>query len=851
MAQPVLTRGLLLRARDSVRVQTVALIVLMIMFLGCGMVAVQLVNSSTEEMIARTMEARLRGNAAQDLMAALQDCETGQRGYLLTGRPSYLTPYDATINRVEGLVQALEPLMDGDPALLDTYQRLAANARDKVAELRQTVSLAQRDGPGAAGTVVLTDAGERYMQEARAAAAEIIHAAERDRARFARQLQRRQQLVLDILLGSLVAAVMLLGAAALVLVWSKDRLRRARDGERREAGRLQAAIEHVPDGVAVFDAGGRLRLSNARFAPTLAIPQDLVHPGLGLGPIAAAAAFDPVLLPTRPAVPSSSEVRQGPRTLEVWRSPMPDGGQMLSVADVTRRVQAEDVGRQAQKMDVLGQMTGGIAHDFNNLLQIVSANLELVRGKAVRSLPDDAALLARIDAATAGVARGARLTRHLLAFARRQPLAPEPLDPTRLLMGLEDVLRRTLGEAIRLDLVVDEGLWSMRADPTQFENALLNLALNARDAMVGPDGLPTGHLTVEAANAALDEEYAARSMDVAPGQYVMFAVSDTGTGMTPDQIARAAEPFYTTKAEGRGTGLGLSMVLGFAKQSGGHFQLYSEPGRGTTARLYIPRTQAAVQTVAEAARPDLPRGAGELVLLVEDDQAVRRAAHDAVRGLGYDVAEASDADAALALLEDGLRPQVLFTDVVMPGMLSAPALAERAKALVPGLAVLFTSGYTQNSIVHNGQLDAGVTLLSKPWRTDQLARALHAVLTGVLRPALRRRILLVEDEELVRMTTADALVELGFDVLQAGTGAGALSRLDPPPDLLLTDLGLPDGNGMALVADVRRRLPDLPVIVASGHSGPPDSAVVWLPKPFDRQGLCRALEDALGMAGAP
>ncbi len=831
----------------SVRWQTAVLVIAMALFLGAGLLAVRHVTGSIDEMIMRTTGARTRGAAAQQVLTALQDAETGQRGYLLTGRPSYLEPYTAATAQIDALLRTLEARLQGDAAAQERFQRLAEATRTKVMELRQTIVLAQRDGVGAAGTVVLTDVGDRAMQRARQAAGEIITEAEAERSRRARALQDTQELVTEILLTALIGAVLLLGAAALVLVWSKERLRRARDGERREAAQLQAAIEHVPDGVAVFDAAGSLTLANSRFGPTIAMPPTLARPGTALVPIAAAAAFEPPLLASRPDEPSTTEVRQGARTLAVWRSPMPDGGQMLSVADVTRRVQAEDTARQAQKMDVLGQMTGGVAHDFNNLLQIISANLELVRAKLLRGNPDLPAMLARVDAAVAGVARGARLTRHLLAFARRQPLAPEPLDPARLLMGMEDVLRRTLGEAVRLELVVGGGLWSMRADPTQFENALLNLTLNARDAMAGPDGLSSGRLTIEAANAALDEDYAARVAEVRPGQYVMFAVTDSGTGMTKEQIARAAEPFYTTKPEGRGTGLGLSMVLGFAKQSGGHFQLYSEPGRGTTARLYIPRTSARAN-VAEPPQPNAAEGDGALVLLVEDDAAVRQVAFAALLGLGYRVTEAENGDAALALLETGLDPAVLFTDVVMPGTIGARALAERARELVPGLAVLFTSGYTQNSIVHNGQLDAGVSLLSKPWRTEQLARALQAVRTaGPGAPvAAPRRVLLVEDEEMVRMTTADALAEMGYDVMQAGTAAAALGRLSPAPDLLLTDLGLPDQNGASLVQAVRRQLPDLPVIIASGHSEAPMADVVWLAKPYDITDLRRAVETAFG-----
>ena len=518
---------------------------------------------------------------------------------------------------------------------------------------------------------------------------------------------------------------------------------------------------------------------------------------------------------------------------------------MVAVADITRRVQAEDVARQAQKMEVLGQMTGGVAHDFNNLLQVVSANLELISQRLAKRDEPDSWLQARLEAARAGVVRGARLTRQLLAFARRQPLAPEPLDPARVLMGIEDMLRRTLGEAVALELVIGGGLWSVRADPNQLENALLNLVVNARDAMTGPDGMPAGRLTIEAANASLDKEYAARAAEVTPGQYVMYAVTDTGIGMTPDQLRRATEPFYTTKAEGKGTGLGLSMVFGFAKQSNGHFQLYSEPGRGTTARLYIPRT-AAPARIASAEPVNLPMATGELVLLVEDDPGVRQVAIDALTGLGYTVQAAPDAEAALRLLEAGVRPDVLFTDVVMPGELTSRGLAERAQRMLPGLAVLFTSGYTQNSIVHNGELDPGVSLLSKPWRTEELARQMRSVLdqARARRPARSLRVLLVEREPLLRMATSAMLVDLGHAVLEVGTGAEALSRLIHGVDVMICGLDLLDIEGPALVDQVRKRLPGLPVIMPHGTAAAARDDVVWLRKPYDEETLQAALLQA-------
>jgi len=288
------------------------------------------------------------------------------------------------------------------------------------------------------------------------------------------------------------------------------------------------------------------------------------------------------------------------------------------------------------------------------------------------------------------------------------------------------------------------------------------------------------------------------------------------------------------------------MVFGFAKQSGGHFQLSSEPGRGTTARLYIPRTTDPVEPAAPALRHG-KEADGELVLLVEDDLAVRRVAAAAIRSLGYAVQEAGNGDEALDALQAGLRPAVLFTDVVMPGAIGSRELAARAQALAPGLAVLFTSGYTEEAVVRDGQLEPGVALLGKPWRTEELGRALRAALDSARRSCAgaRRRVLLVEDEVIVRMTTADVLADLGFDVVEAETGAAALARLDPAPDLLMTDLGLPDMDGLMLIEQVRARLPGLPVVIASGRTEVPEANVVFLTKPYDGHDLRTAMAAAL------
>jgi PAS domain S-box-containing protein len=398
------------------------------------------------------------------------------------------------------------------------------------------------------------------------------------------------------------------------------------------------------------------------------------------------------------------------------------------VRDITERREAErrlaeTEGhlRQAQKLEAVGQLTGGVAHDFNNLLTVILGNLELIQG-----YPDVSPALTRSLAAVQRAAsRGADLTRHLLAFARRQALDPRDTDVNALAVGLQDLIVRTIGETVDVRIVPEAGLWSAMVDPAQLETSLLNLAINARDAM--PQG---GKLTIETANTVLDQHYAEMNPEVAPGEYVMVSVSDTGGGMPPEVAARAFDPFFTTKPHGKGTGLGLSMVYGFVKQSGGHVKLYSEIDHGTSVKLYLPR--GTTTDVAPTAESEIvPQGAGgEIVLVVEDDEMVRGIAVDHLTALGYRTVAAVDAVAALALLESGIAVDLLFTDVVMPGGINGRELAERARVMRPGLKVLFTSGYTENAIVHQGRLDAGVLLLQKPYRRQALAAKIREALGG-------------------------------------------------------------------------------------------------------------------------
>jgi PAS domain S-box-containing protein len=388
--------------------------------------------------------------------------------------------------------------------------------------------------------------------------------------------------------------------------------------------------------------------------------------------------------------------------------------------EVYARSKVEEQLRQVQKMEAVGQLTGGIAHDFNNMLAVIISGLSLLKRKLARGESDVERF---VDAAIDSAQRAATLTQRLLAFSRQQPLSPEPLVVNRLVAGMSELLARTLGEHVKVETVLAAGLWHVKADPAQLENAILNLAVNARDAMPGG-----GRLTIETLNAFVDDR-CAREYAIESGQYVLIAVADTGAGMTPEVIAKAFDPFFTTKGAGKGTGLGLSQVYGFVRQSGGYVRIYSEIGVGTSVKIYLPRHHGEPAT-AEGARQvaGIHRGLrSEVVLVVEDDERVRALSVEALKELGYSVVEASGPAQALRMLDEGQEATLLFTDVVMPDM-SGRELADRAREKRPGLRVLYTTGYTRNAIVHNGMLDPGTSLLTKPFSFEELAAKVRKIL---------------------------------------------------------------------------------------------------------------------------
>jgi signal transduction histidine kinase/ActR/RegA family two-component response regulator len=405
-----------------------------------------------------------------------------------------------------------------------------------------------------------------------------------------------------------------------------------------------------------------------------------------------------------------------------------------ALAEETRiRKDAQAILAQTQKMESIGLLAGGIAHDFNNLMTVVIGNLDSAERRLERTGTADAPSIGKpITAAMQGARRAAALTQRLLAFSRQQVLSPQQVDLNRLVAGLSEMLSRTVGETMAVETILGSGVWPTYVDASQLENAIVNLVVNARDAM--PDG---GRITIETANASLDEAYCRQFGDVTPGQYVLLSVTDTGTGISPENLSKVFEPFFTTKSAQTRTGLGLAMIYGFVKQSKGHIRFYSEVGAGTTAKIYLPRMSGAarIESVPAAARTEsaqLPvASSGETVLMVEDDDDVRNSTESLLRELGYAVLTARNGPEALGQVRGGGRIDILFTDVVLPQGMNGRALSIEAIALRPGLPVLFTTGYARNAIVHNGQLDPDVQFLAKPYTQRELALKLRAVLDGV------------------------------------------------------------------------------------------------------------------------
>lgn len=503
---------------------------------------------------------------------------------------------------------------------------------------------------------------------------------------------------------------------------------------------------------------------------------------------------------------------------------------LASLRDMSARKVVEERLRQAARLEAVGQLTAGIAHDFNNLLTIVLGNLEAARRQSAEA---NSARMQALENATHGARRAAVLTERLLAFARRRPLEPKVINVNDLVSAMSELLQRTLGERISVRTNLESDVWPIEADSTELEAAILNLAVNARDAM--PSG---GALVIETRNVDLDSAYAHANPDVTAGSYVLVALADSGVGMAPEIVSKVFEPFFTTKADGRGTGLGLSQVYGFVKQTGGHVKLYSEPSIGTTVNIYFPKASKAPAAehrcneirhddYAPHARPD------ETILVVEDDADVRNYTVSSLKELGYVVFETGDAASALEVMEREPGIHLLCTDLALPGAMDGRALAERARAIRPSVKVLMTTAYAGGALIHEGRLDPGIELLSKPFTFAALASRIRQLLDRGAKPSLAGRVLVVDDEVLLRMLAADALVGAGLQVDEAGSFQDALVKIRGADDTLVgatIDLGLPDRRGDELVAEIRALRPNLPIILATGYA--------------DEDVRCRFAEDA-------
>ncbi|HEY0412614.1 MAG TPA: CHASE3 domain-containing protein [Allosphingosinicella sp.] len=710
--------------------------------------------ASTNRLVAVSAQAEQSQTVLTELhryLSHLQDVETGTRGYVITGNRRYLEPYYAGKAEAALSLQRLRQKAESDKVLarhLNALERLGA----------RRIALADRVVEGRAGGLPKIlffpgkddgkDAMDRLRQEVRSAIATEQADLEDREADVG-----RQAVVTNIALAAGVA----LSLAALAWLFAvrnreaarrrraeaelrdlnselENRVRQRTEELERSRGLLNAVVENMPDTVFLKDIrdhfryvlinGAGEKLLGRRRAEMLGhedhelFPRELAERCQEEDEAVVASGREQPVLEQSMSVGGETKVIEG-RKLPIADA---DGSQhyvLGIVRDITEQKSLENQLRQVQRMDALGRLTGGIAHDFNNILAIIVGNADLLREQAL----DGSEAAEMTDEVLGAASHGAELVRRLLAFGRKQHLDPVVLDLNERLPAITALLRRTLGETIRLEVHPAADLWPALIDPTQVDDALVNLAINARDAM--PDG---GSLVIETENVVLDEDYAAHHIEVSPGDYVMLAVSDGGTGMSSDVIARAFEPFFTTKPEGKGTGLGLSQVYGWVKQSGGHIKVYSELGHGTTIKLYLPRAEAPSDSVRAA--PPAPEAATrgrETIFVVEDNPNVRSTVLRQLKDLGYATIDAGDGASAVAMATGGAAFDLLLTDVVMPGGMTGYDVAEQLGTLRPDLKVLFTSGYTELAAGNAHAAQAG-PLLSKPYRKQDLGRAVRAVL---------------------------------------------------------------------------------------------------------------------------
>jgi PAS domain S-box-containing protein len=695
-----------------------------------------------QELVVQTLKTI---STAQALDETMQDAERAQRSYLITGEEERLDIYRKAAADAPKRLADLRQLTADNPEQQKRIAMLATQLNIELGDLEGGIEVRRQGGFEAARAVVQTNIGLNAMREITGLLGFAIQTEGRLLAERQQRLAEGRRNRVQANVGAIALALLTMVLGCALLARATVRSRRAHAALQDSEARFRLLIEGITDyGIFMLDPDGHVASWNPSAERTT-------------GYSAAEAVGIPVARlyteeDRRAGIPEQglATAREvGKHEAEGWRV-RKDGtqfwanaainaihnasGELVGFAKITRdaterrqrqeeQEKAQAVLAHSQKMQAIGHLTGGVAHDFNNLLTAILGSIELLERQFGRIEPSRALQL--LAGAKRASEQAAALTQRLLAFSRRQALSPQIVDVNKQVSAMSELLRRVLGERVAVETVLAGGLWRSRVDPNQLESALLNLAVNARDAM--PEG---GKLTIETGNTLLDEDYARSHAEVTPGQYVMIAVSDTGSGMSEETIAQAFEPFFTTKPEGEGTGLGLSQVYGFVKQSGGHVALYSELAQGTTVKIYLPRAVQARALDRAAPWQAAAAGAGgETILLVEDDPDVREFTVEALIYLGYRVLEASHGQEALRLLDAHPEIALLFTDVGLPG-LNGRQLATEAQRRLPHLKVLFTTGYARNAIVHHGILDSGVELLAKPFTTEGLSRKLQQVLRG-------------------------------------------------------------------------------------------------------------------------
>ena len=936
----------------------------------------------------QTIQARRVMALNEALVDGMRDAETGQRGFLLTGRSEYLEPYNNAVEKASGEIGELTSVPSESPEQRNRFLQLQSLVANKLAELRTTIDLRRSQDLASALSVVQTDQGKRTMDQIRRVGQEIEEAENARRNGAWSDLQREARQVRTLTLIGAVLLVAFVGSGGLALRRSADRMEQmvaqltdAKKSAETNHDLLRATLYSIGDGVITTDCQGAVQIMNGvaerltgygesdvrgrnietafhivneRSRASVENPvRRVLREGHVVGlanhtvlisksgidipiddsgaPIReATGAVNGVVLVFRdvserkqaeenarrlaaivdhsddaiigktldgvitswnraaerlfgyaaaemigssisrliPAdrpddmkrilgrIASGESIehyeteritKDGRRiTVSLLVSPIRDeDGQVTGASkiarDITHEKQLEQKLRQAQTMEAIGQLAGGIAHDFNNLLTAINgySALALMVPNVEEPIRH---YMSQVEAAGK---RATALTQQLLAFSRKQVLDPRVLSVSSIIAGMEPLLRRVIHESIEFRTVLDPSASLIEADRHQVEQVLMNLVINARDAM--PSG---GKVTIEVANAVLDEAYAKQRVDVSPGNYVMLVVSDTGTGMDPATQARVFEPFFTTKPIGQGTGLGLSTVYGIVKQSGGHVAVYSEVGVGSTFKIYFPASTERLDE--EASKPEIKsfRGA-ETILIVEDDASLREYVATALKGLGYKVYEAADGEEAVAIVQKQRdRIDLLITDVVMPKM-SGRDLAEVLAPLAGRMRVLYVSGYTENAIVQHGVLYPGLNFLAKPFGPEQLGAKIREVLET---PVRRRSILIVDDEPAVRDLLGTRLMEADYEVSAAADGAEAVSiARRKPVDLLITDLVMPEQEGLATIKYFRENLPHVPIIAISGVFGgkllraaKQLGAREALQKPIDPANMLQAVRAILG-----